>query len=688
MSISGLFDVRKVLKSLRGGDSPGEVALGVCLGLSLGLLPWGIHLFIPILLVLFLQCSTGMVFFMFGLSKGLFLLIAPLFFRTGFLLLGQTALFDGTVRFLRSLPVFGLMALNNYLVFGSLVVLLVLVAAVFPLVYFLVRLYRNRIERWFAELGFVKRYGDTKVFSFFVWLFFGPSDRDEAAEDDKDTTTGNDTTSWYRIPFGMLRGKMIVTVVVLGFLCAFVGVPFLNARLPGIITGGMNTVSGSTSSVSGAWVSPLRQNMVLEDVSLADPENEEQNIFEADRLEMGLSVPALLAGRLRITTMEARGIRFHAERRKDGSLNLDDLEPVEPEGESGQDLKEWLKKNGEKVDWYQLLRRYVQYYRERQAEKTSEQEERTTKEKRTLPDDMRYATKEMKPRRPYFQVDSISLVDCRVSAGDQGDDNAGEFALKSISGSVKNISSSPDLLNKPVRMDLSGTMTGTEESTVSVNGAMEPGEGDSGWTTRINLNADGFSLVKHRHLYESSLPVRVLNGAANFKAELAYNKQNLNAPVELVMRDLVLEKPSKETRFLGLKPETARYVVRGINAYAQQAPVVFGFLVTGTPAEPAFQWKGEVLRIAKEGLVALGKQKYQEQINRINGELESIKNRAEVELSSEYKNIKKSAAKSLKSGDPEEIRKELQDLEKKKEKLDDVKDKLKDINPFGDSEDD
>ena len=686
MYLGPLRKMRNLFAALRGGVHPAEIAAGFCLGLFLGLTPLGLHLLLPVIAMLVLRCSTGIAFFSMAISKGLYLALAGVFYHTGFYLLNETAVFDGLIQTLMSLPIIGLMGFNNYLLFGSYIICIAASILLFPLVYLLVHFFRHQIVEWITSPSWMQTFIHSTVGSWIIWLCFGnPVDRED--QEDEDSSTG---IGWW---FGFLRWKVVGGIAVLGVLLGVVVTIGYGLGFTALTSSALSTASGVDVRVEQASFSPFNGRFSISGMAGNDPSAEEKDMFRAEEVVVDLNMYRLLAGKMHVSEVSLNKLRMDVRRNEDGSLNVDAVtgEP-EPDAKDPEQegYREWLEKKGRSVDWIQLIRKYGEAYLEQEPTEEEpapdeEKPERKPREPGVVDRDGKRvvvfdadASYPYEDRIPLVKIDKIALNDAELGLTDRTTDEQGPGmpSLTNVSGQINHLSSDPSLLKDPVTTSIDGRFDGNENETVAVNGSYHPEQEQS-----MNLALSGLNLVRLRPLYEQTVPLEVKQGrlTTNVKARVA--RGIIDAPTALSLAGLVLKKKSEDQQLFGMPADTSTQVLDGINAYAEEQPIAFDFLVDGPVENPQFHWKAQFLAVARKGLKSLGRKSAQKHLDRINGELESMKGEVQDTVKNEIENISKGALESAKSGDTDKLKEQV---EESKKSVEDLKDKdLDDLNPFG-----
>jgi len=702
MSFSAFFDVRKVFAALRGGAGPGEIALGVCLGLFLGLTPFGLHLLVPIAILLLVRCSTGLALFSFGVSKGFYLALSGLFYHTGFYLLNETALFDPLLRTLNTLPILGLIAFHEYLLFGSLFVTTLAALVLFPVLYVSVRAFRERFLAWITGFTWVSSFAASRVGSFLIWLCFGAAEQDEATSDeDAEEASMEAEENPSRVggfPEGLIRWKIVGAgmVCVAGLLVlSGLGYALTFSQLTGRA---LSAVTGTPVSVERASLSPLSGRVSLRGVAAQDPDDSSKNMFRWEEAVIDLNLYRLTAGFAHVSELSVSGLQFHVRRKSDGTLNLTEIGPdrekapetKEPEAPSSGFVA-WLKEKGASVDWLQIAKRYMAYRRRQADEQPKKPDEQPAQEKRPAVPGVEYrdgrrvvvfdadAAYPLEQSVPSFLIRTIALNDCELAVSDQTRDGTLP-PLRRVSGSIRNVTMSPGLIEDPLKGSLRGQFADRDGETIELATTYKPGS-ESTLTAEVsNLN-----LLRFHALYRHTLPVHVRNGRLTSSLRATLARDRVTAPARISFNDLHLEGKQSGSSLFGLNAETSGYVLKGINAYARQQPITFDFLISGPVDRPEVHWKTKFLAVAKEGLRSLGKETFNKYADKIDQELQQARERVREELKQSSDELKKGAIKALQTGDTGALKKKVDEIRSggtARDQLEKSVEDVKKLNPF------
>lgn len=159
----------KLVKVLRAGPSPEQVAGGFMLGMFLGLMP-GFNFYWLLICVLILLVDVNlsaailgwMVFSLFAY------LLDPVFHDIGFALLVNVHWLRGFWTTLYNLPVFPISHFNNTVVLGSLIVSMVFALPVYLLARLGIIQYREKLDAKIQKLKLIKIVKGSKLFTIYT----------------------------------------------------------------------------------------------------------------------------------------------------------------------------------------------------------------------------------------------------------------------------------------------------------------------------------------------------------------------------------------------------------------------------------------------------------------------------------------------------------------------------------------
>lgn len=158
----------KLVKILRSGISPNQIAGGFILGMIIGLTPiMSLHNMIIFVLIILLRVNIASAIFGFALFSGIAYLLDPYFHNIGYYVLTQVPSLESLWTDLYNTPILALSNFNNTVVMGSLLVSIVLLIPVFFLMKVSIIQYRKNIEDRMNQWKIVKAFKGTTVYSIY-----------------------------------------------------------------------------------------------------------------------------------------------------------------------------------------------------------------------------------------------------------------------------------------------------------------------------------------------------------------------------------------------------------------------------------------------------------------------------------------------------------------------------------------
>ncbi len=163
--------LQTMFKALNSDGTPGQVAMGMAIGLCFGLTPLvSLHNLVVLAIAMLTTVSFPGVFLGWAIATPLGFLLDPLFDRIGMAVLAQDALapfFTWVV----NTPVVALSRLNNTIVLGSLVSWLVVLLPSFFVFRVLVDRYRAHVLAYVKQLKVVQVLQGSKLWNLYQTLW-------------------------------------------------------------------------------------------------------------------------------------------------------------------------------------------------------------------------------------------------------------------------------------------------------------------------------------------------------------------------------------------------------------------------------------------------------------------------------------------------------------------------------------
>ena len=608
--------LKKILKILKSSLSPNQIAFSFALGIFAGLPPLGLHVILPITLALLVRCSFRAFLLSMGLFKLISLAVAPGSYAIGRFLLDANRGLDGLWRVLFHLPIAAPMGYGRYLLFGSLILALLMAIPVFFLVRFLVIKYRCSFTTWVAGWRISKKLHGRRGIGFLRFFLTGGEAKYEHGK-----------VPWG--PFRYVRREMMIILPIIYVFCyliAAVVVPFFAGR---IATSAASFVVGGDVAVEDSAFSLFTGRLDLEGFSVQDPGKPEENVLEIPSLTLDAGMLPLIEKRVVFNNVIIDEVFLHVKREADGTLNIDNF----TSGWNAEGYMDWAAKYADKVDWFDLLRHFIEYLGEPRPRKP--------------PTDLsRYSGGRSFPGfRPSFAVEQIEIGRIHLTLDDVRDPGEGLPPLTLIEVELSNLAFPSHLNRDPVIIALKGRVGDDPESAFLLSAHLDAMHLDDRGEVpehRYDLELRKIDLVRIAKIYETTLPVVVLSGRATCTMGVTIRGDEVLGEVSLLVEDLRLaELPGRP--LFGLSADLSARVVEGINRYARDLPVVIGFAIDGEVASPQVHWEEPLLEIAREGLLMEGRRELQGVIDRLGLQIDALGPTGEVPLQPGYEELRRQA---------------------------------------------
>ncbi len=165
--------IRKIFSLFRSDLTAHEIALGLCLGILAGCIPFSSAwaLTTVVLGMVVFRASFTSFFLCAGLVKFLGFAVAPVCYKLGTFLLDGS--FPGFFETLANTPGIALLDVHRYVVSGGFLLALIASVPAYPLVRFLVNRYRKYLVGWAEKSPKWEAFTGNRVVKTFTWLFFG-----------------------------------------------------------------------------------------------------------------------------------------------------------------------------------------------------------------------------------------------------------------------------------------------------------------------------------------------------------------------------------------------------------------------------------------------------------------------------------------------------------------------------------
>ena len=160
----------KLLRVLNSETDPGQISLGLCFAMVVGLTPLvSLHNLFVLLLVFILRVNLSAFLLGLALFTGIAYLLDPLFHRLGLAVLTASSLADLWTSLYQSVW-WRLEHFNNSIVMGSLVFSVAMFVPVLLLLNFLIRRYRQHVMAWVQKSRIMQMFKASKLYQTYETL--------------------------------------------------------------------------------------------------------------------------------------------------------------------------------------------------------------------------------------------------------------------------------------------------------------------------------------------------------------------------------------------------------------------------------------------------------------------------------------------------------------------------------------
>ncbi|MCL6414424.1 hypothetical protein MIB92_02060 [Aestuariirhabdus sp. Z084] len=294
---------RKLGALLRGNTTPAQLAIGSMLAVVLGFLPGfssapGLML-ATILLLLVFNANLTLVGLLFAVAKLLSLLLQPLSFAIGRVLLeGGTESF---FVFLVNTPVLALFGFEYYLTTGALVLGLVLGAACAFALIVVLGGFRRKMASLEKNSDLYANLSAGVTGKLITWVFLGSG-------------SGQRYEEVLQARGKLIRWPGVLVAIALCLLLWLAQSLLASSWVIEQLRGGLERANGATVELEGGTLDLADGRLVLEGLAMTDPNHLDRNLFSADRIEANLSSMDLLRKRLRLDRVAISGGAYGSPR--------------------------------------------------------------------------------------------------------------------------------------------------------------------------------------------------------------------------------------------------------------------------------------------------------------------------------------------------------------------------------------
>ncbi len=328
--------IRKIVKILRGGAGNKEIFLGVLSGVLIGMIP-GVNLSLIIAIWLMLLLNANIAFILLGLALGKIscLLLAPITFHLGYLIIHNIGL-EGLFRFFNNTPVLALMDFDVYCLVGGIPIATILGIVLGKLLASSV----TKIRRQMIKAGDkekLQKIGENKIIKIIMRLAFG-----------KQKISTHDVLE-KKSPLFRKSGIMLAcTVLVLMIVSEFF---LLDYIVKSGVTSTISSATGAEVNLTDASLSLTDGKLELKGLQITNPDKPTHNMMQVENLVADVSMSDLLRKSYAIDLLKGNDMQLDVQREKPGELYKKEItkatapdEEVKPgEGKNLEDYMEQAK---------------------------------------------------------------------------------------------------------------------------------------------------------------------------------------------------------------------------------------------------------------------------------------------------------------------------------------------------------
>jgi len=539
--------IRQFGRLLRGGANRRQILLGCILGMVIGMIPGANGtLVLAIALFFFLNANGLLAALSAVVGKGLCLLLAPVTFNIGYLIIHRMGL-EGFFRWAADTPVLALMDLHVYSLIGGLPVAVVLGAVVGILADKVLRPLQLRLAGAPSN----------RVLAGFLRLAFGKQ---------REVDEKRSLFRIYRVVFGV--AVITALLVAVGF--------FSNLFIEDAVEKGGTRAVGAEVNVAGARISPTEGSLQIVGLQVTNPNRPARNWVQAERLSADVDMSALLAKSLVIDRIEGRGVRVDTPRREPGRV----LAGTQGEAREPIDLSEdaLLRYFEQLKQWREYLsyaKRALDYLQGPPPGERKGHLERLAGEKGYLA----LSAQDVLPVRPSLLIRAL-LVD--------GIEVQGRQDVYRLEGQY--LSSTPSRSPAPMTVTVNDSVGELLSAELEVSPAGE---------TRLRVHLSRVPLGQATQLSQAA-PVTLKGGRADVRLEGTLRPEfRCRLVIDLTDVDLA---PREGESVLGLDPATTRKIFEAVRNFTLTAEL------SGTIDQPRLKIDNEAtLASLKQALVEAGR---------------------------------------------------------------------------------
>lgn len=534
-------------KILRGKATPFQISLACILGAMLGFTPTGIPavgaLLFLLALLLILNANLVLAAVVLGGSKILSLILAPVLFTTGRILLdGPTQpLFKWAI----NTPGLALADFRYYTVTGGLAVGLLVGIFLAILVNAAIKSFRTRMAALQNNNEAYAKWSSKAWVQWLSWLLIGGRDPKKGYEAILNKKIGMPIR-----PLGVVAAAGIVALVFL--VQMFFSEPLVTATLQR----SLERANGATVDLDSARVDLQQGSITIAGLAMADPNNLDTDALRADRAEIAIRGRDFLTKRIGFERAELTGAAHGAERSRPGRLVGPRPTPPPPEPTTPEEktIDDYLQQAQE---WKQRLAQIREWLDRIATQNPDRAPEDPTVPRETLRERL---AREVR-LKGYHSVAASHLVEgaptVALYEGLAANIRIPQLEDETVTIEVHNVSTQPWLLDAPATVTIKSS---GQKFDFDINlGASARTPGASHLKANIrNLPIDDFA-SQLRFIGEPPMQGGTMD--VNINADISAGLSNLDFPLKVTLRNTTLNLPGVGKEAVDELPVTLR--IRG-----------------------------------------------------------------------------------------------------------------------------
>lgn len=534
-------------KILRGKATPFQISLACILGAMLGFTPTGINaigaLLFLLSLLLILNANLVLSAVVLGGCKLLSLILAPVLFTTGRILLdGPTQpLFKWAI----NTPVLALADFRYYTVTGGLAVGLVVGIILAFLVNALIKSFRVRMAALQNNNEAYAKWSSKAWVQWLSWLLIGGRDPKKGYEAILNKKIGMPIR-----PLGVVAAAGIVAVVFL--VQMFFSEPIVTAALQR----NLERANGATVDLDSAQVELKEGRITISGLAMADPNNLDTDTLRADRAEIAIRGRDFLTKRIGFERIELTGAAHGLQRSRPGRLIGPRPTPPRPEPTTPEEktIDDYLQQAEE---WKSRLAQVREWIDRIGTQNPDKEPKDPTVPRETLRERLAREVRQ----KGYHSVTASHLVEgapmVALYEGLAADIRIPQLEDETVTIEVHNVSTQPWLLDAPATVTIKSS---GQKFDFDINlGASARTPTDSHLKLNIrNLPIDDFASQLR---FIGDPPMQGGTMDVNINADISAGLSNLDFPLQVTLRNTILNLPGVGREAVDELPVTLR--IRG-----------------------------------------------------------------------------------------------------------------------------